>query len=72
MISHLISKLAWENPDLRRLAQYFFAAKVPGSGQGNRMRLWDGSIYSGAIRDKVMAGHLVNGEFWNEWGVAFL
>jgi hypothetical protein len=72
MISHLLSKLAWEDPYLQRLARYFFAANVPGSGQGNRIRLWDGSIYSGSIRDKVMAGHLINGEFWNEWSVAFL
>ena len=63
MISHLLSKLAWEDPYLQRLARYFFAANVPGSGQGNRIRLWDGSIYSGSIRDKVMAGHLINRHF---------
>lgn len=73
MITHLLSKLAWEDPNIRRLARYFFAANVPGSGHGNP-RLWDGSIYSASIRDKVISGHLVNDKkmIWNEWSIAFI
>lgn len=70
MITHLLSKLAWEEPELRRLARYFFEAKVPGTGHG-RMRLWSDEIYSEKVRTKVIAGQLVSGDFWNEWSISF-
>lgn len=70
MITHLLSKLAWEEPDLRKLARYFFEANVPGAGQG-RMRLWSEEIYSEKVKSKVTSGHLVSGDFWNEWSISF-
>jgi hypothetical protein len=72
MMSHLLYKLAWEEPSVRRLAQYFFAAHVPGSGQGN-MRLWKDDIYSDEIRAEVTSGHRLDSRrSWNEWSVMFV
>lgn len=70
LISYLSQKLAWENPSLRDLADYYRIANIAGSGQGN-MRMWPSSIYSDEIRSRVEAGQLSNGKPWDEWHVAF-
>ncbi len=70
LISYLSQKLAWENPSLRGLADYYRIANIAGSGSGG-MRMWPSSIYSDEIRNRVEAGHLTNGKPWDEWHVAF-
>jgi hypothetical protein len=70
LISYLSQKLAWENPELRDLADYYRIANIAGSGKGN-MRMWPSSIYSEEIRPRVEAGLLSNGKPWDEWHVAF-
>lgn len=70
LISYLSQKLAWENPSLRGLSDYYRIANIAGSGGGG-MRLWPSSIYSDEIRSRVETGHLSNGKPWDEWHVAF-
>lgn len=41
-----------------------------GRGQG-QMRLWDISIYSNEIRERVYNGILSNGVPYDEWSVGF-
>lgn len=70
LISYLSQKLAWQNPSLRDLADYYRITNIAGSGKGYR-RLWPSSIYSEEIRSRVEAGRLSNGKPWDEWHVAF-
>lgn len=70
LISYLSQKLAWENPSLRGLADYYRMANIAGSGSGG-MRMWPSSIYSDEIRSRVEAGQLTNGKPWDEWHVTF-
>jgi len=71
LISLLSQKLAWEDPSLRDLADYYRLVNISGSGKG-WMRTWPSSIYSGEIRSRVEAGILTNGKAWDEWSVAFV
>jgi hypothetical protein len=70
LISYLTQKIAWENPSLRDLADYYRLTNIAGSGKGN-MRIWPSSIYSDEIRTRVEAGMLSNGKPWDEWQVGF-
>ena len=45
LISNLLQLLAWEDPALRDLADYYWRAKMTGDGDGF-VHLWDGSVYS--------------------------
>jgi hypothetical protein len=71
LISYLTQKLAWENPSLRDLADYYRISNIAGSGRG-KMRIWPSSIYSEEIRPRVEAGLLSSGKPWDEWHVAFM
>jgi len=70
LISYLSQKLAWEDPSLRDLANYYRLTNIAGSGRGS-MRLWPSSIYCEEIRPRVEAGMLSNGKTWDEWHVSF-
>ena len=70
LLSNLFSRLAWVFPDMRPLEEYFRKVNMLGSGSG-QMRLWDISIYSEKIRDRVYRGQLSNGVPYDEWHVAF-
>lgn len=70
LISYLSQKLAWENPSLRDLADYYRIVNIAGAGKGH-MRMWPSSIYSEEIRPRVEAGMLSNGKPWDEWHVGF-
>jgi hypothetical protein len=70
LISYLSQQLAWENPSLRDLADYYRITNISGSGKGY-MRMWPSSIYSEEIRSRVEAGMLSNGKPWDEWHVGF-
>ena len=65
LLAHLSTKLAWENPSLRGLAEYYKGAGMEGQGSGN-MRFWSVSgTYSEAVQ-KQMPMRSTN-ERWNEW-----
>jgi len=70
LISYLSQKLAWEDPSLRDLADYYRMTNIGGSGRGHR-RTWPNSIYSEEIRPRVEAGMLSSGPQWDEWHAMF-
>jgi hypothetical protein len=70
-IADLSQKLAWENPSLRSLADYYRLTDVSGPGSGT-MRMWPASIYSDEIRSRVLGGGLTNGRPWDEWSVSLM
>ena len=63
-ISNLSQLLAWEDPTLRDLADYYRSTDITGAGE-EAMRLWDGTVYSQGVRCRVEADNLHN-EPWNE------
>ena len=69
LISNLSKLLAWEDPALRGLADYYLNLKMPGSGDGY-MRWWDDSVYSVAVRKRLETSDLYNKD-WDEWSWAF-
>lgn len=71
-ISYLIKRLAWENPDMRDIAEYFSRTGISGLHGQNRLdhRLWPSSIYSEQIRSRVEAGMFDNRP-WSEWSGLF-
>ena len=71
-ISHLTKRLAWEDPSLRDLADYYRIADIGGLGGGS-LREWPSSIYSEKVRSLVEAGNLSSGpsSFWAEWSGVF-
>jgi hypothetical protein len=71
LISHLSHRLAWENPSLRDLADYYRITHIAGSGTGRCVRIWPSSIYSDETRPRIEAGMLSNGKPWDEWSVGF-
>ena len=70
LILSISRKLAWDNPSLRELADYYQVTDIAGSGRG-KPRQWSSSIYSDEIRKFVETGQL-NDKPWDEWRVAFL
>lgn len=70
LVSALSQKLAWEEPSLRSLADYYRLTNIAGAGGGDR-RNWPSSIYSEEIRARVEASQLSSGKAWDEWHVVF-
>ncbi len=71
LVAYLNRRIAWENPGLRDLADYYRLSKLGGTGEG-RIRHWPTSVaYSEKIRSLVQAGRLTNGRVWDEWSFVF-
>jgi len=70
LISFISQRLAWEDPWLRDIADYYRMTNIAGSGKG-LMRMWPSSIYSEGVRPRVEAGGLSQGVQWDEWNLAF-
>lgn len=67
LISYLTQRLAWEEPSLRGLADYYRAVDMAGPG-GGPMRMWPTSIYSDPVRARLETDHQLSGAPWDEWG----
>jgi hypothetical protein len=70
LVSGLVQRLAWEDPSLRELADYYRLTRMRGAGEGD-IRTWDSSIYSSEVRPRIEAGMLGNGPDWDEWNLTF-
>jgi hypothetical protein len=79
-LSHIMRRLAWEDPGLRGIASYFWNIRMEGSGPGYERR-WDSAIYSATIREDVLNGTHIppvvgqlwdSDQLWNEWAGYFL
>ncbi len=71
LLSGIYSKLAWNFHDMRNLEEYFRKVNLRGFGSSTKLRRWDVSIYSEAIRDRVYQGHLADGSNSDEWSIWF-
>ena len=70
LIAYLSRRLAWENPSLRPLAEYYEKTDMEGPGRGTQ-RHWSSSIYSNEVRHRVELGQL-GGGVWDKWGLGFV
>ena len=73
LISNLSRRLAWEDPALRDLADYYQVTKIGGTGEGG-FRKWPISIYSENVRRGIQGGVeeiSSNIMTWTEWNIAF-
>ena len=77
LIYCLSQKLAWENPELRDLADYYRNTDVVGSGitMGQPTAVWPSStIYSRAVYSRLLADKSLPRGYgtWDEWAGIFL
>ena len=70
LLTHMLRKLAWEDPALRELADYFFHSGVGGLGKGE-IRNWSQSIFSQEIRKGILTRGISN-KVWDEWGLSYM
>lgn len=68
LIDDLTGRIAWADPGVRDIADYFRKANLGGSGSGN-MRPWPLSSYSPEVARQIGAGRITNGVAWDEWSV---
>lgn len=68
LIASLINDLAWNDPSVRDLADYYRMANLQGNSSGN-MRPWPSTVYSEEVRPEIVAGRFTNGVPWDEWSV---
>lgn len=68
LIGLLTQRLAWEDPHIRDIADYFRLANLWGNGQG-LLRPWPLSVYSDEVRKQIEGGRRTNGVSWDEWSV---
>jgi hypothetical protein len=64
----LTESLAWSDPSIRDIADYYRLANLGGSGSGG-MRPWPLASYSSDVAPQIRGGRLTNGEPWDEWSV---
>ena len=71
LISRLSLRLAWEDPSLRDLADYYLRTSIEGSGSGLQ-RYWHSSVYKKEDRPRTRIGDTSSSPFWDEWSNGFL
>ena len=72
--AHLMNRLAWEDPTLRDIADYYEDANINSSrGDDPIPQLWDFSaVYSETVTNQIMRGYqLIGGRSWDEWKHTF-
>ena len=71
LISNLSRRLAWEDPTLRDLVDYYQVTNMGGAGKGG-FRYWPISVYSRNVVDRIKScGLLSKTTTWDEWQIAF-
>ena len=72
LISNLSKRLAWEDPTLRALADYYHDIKITGTGSGVQRRWQPNLIYSREVFSGFgIHGPVGEGNTWNEWFLGF-
>lgn len=71
MLAYLTQCLAWEDPSIRSLADYYRLASLWGAGEGVS-RAWPQSIFSDEVRKKISSGMITNGKSWSEWAAGLI
>ena len=73
LISNLSRRLAWEDPALRDLVNYYQGAEISGTGEG-RFRQWPILIYSENVQRRIQSGVGPSSSSiatWDEWQIGF-
>ena len=67
--ANLMERLAWEDPALRDIVNYYRVTGIGGQGGGELPRQWDfSSVYSETVRNKIKGGCLLHKPLsWDEW-----
>jgi hypothetical protein len=68
-VGTLTQSLAWSDPPLRDIADYYRRANLLGQGSGH-MRPWPVAVLSDATRLRIDQGGLSNGVSWDEWAIS--
>lgn len=71
MLGNLTQRLAWNDPTIRDLADYYRLAKLGGQGRGV-IRPWSQNVYSGDVIEKVNRGQIRNEGDWSGWNLAIV
>ena len=71
LISRLSLRLAWEDPSLRDLADYYLRTSIDGGARGYN-RCWPSSVYKKEDRPRTGIGDTSSSPFWDEWSNSFL
>lgn len=73
LLTYLLLRLAWEHPEVRKLAFYF--QRALGNESAGQMRTWPTNIFSKRVRERVEAGAVTGGssslDVWDEWAIVF-
>jgi hypothetical protein len=70
-LTKVIEMLAWEDVNLRLIAEFFIQSQMLGSGYG-KCKVYPLSLLSEELREKLRKGGcIVNGERWHEWQMLF-
>lgn len=73
LISNLSRRLAWEEPALRDIVDYYQFTNIGGTGEGV-FRKWPISIYSENVQRSIQSGVFGASSSittWNEWQVGY-
>jgi len=65
LIEELTRRLAWADPSVRDISDYFRLTNLGGSSSG-QMRPWPLSIYSDSVAQQIVQGRSTNGVSWDE------
>ncbi len=71
LISRLTLRLAWEDPALRDLADYYYKTSIGGSARGFS-RKWHTSVYNREKSPTPPLDYFPRHPFWDEWANNFL
>lgn len=68
LLEDLTRRLAWADPAVRDIADYFRKANLGGNGSGG-LKPWPLSTYSAQVAQQIANGRITNGVPWDEWSV---
>ncbi len=68
LIATLTRLLAWDDPSLRTIADYYRFAGLWGNGAGNT-RPWPISSYSDEVKSQILRRRFSNGILWDDWSI---
>ena len=69
---NFMERLAWEDPTLRDIVDYYRVTGEGGSGSGEMPYQWDYSIFSEAVQNQIRGGRPGGNVLsWDEWKIGF-
>jgi len=69
LISYLTQRIAWNDPIVRDLADYYRSVNISGNFDGEQL-FWKPTAYSEDVRRQVDLGRITQGDPWCEWSLA--